>query len=217
MEQAQNLYNDPDDARAKLTELDLTPPQLWGALKYGWSHAVDCTLHDPSYVRAFLPTGKTTRGLRDQLVRNGWKANDVMGYPLTIHPEGRLAIVVAAGDRQTASDTGPQPRNRSPKGPATKRAINLNQQMFAGMELLPSVWELRPTWMLLFRFNTPGAQIKAELSYPIGFNEDGYVTGWGARIILPGGPQPVELRSLTDSQPPIIEPEIIVERKRVLG
>ena len=215
MEQAPYLSIDPDDARAKLAELDLTPEPLWEALKHGWSHAADCTSHDPGYVRAFLPTGKTTRGLRDQLVRKGWKVDDDMNYPLTIHPEARLALVVATGDGQTASDTGPQPRNRSPKGPATKRAIDLNQLSFAGMEPHPSVWELRPTWMLLYRFNIPGAQIKAELSYPIRFNKDGYVTGWGERIILPDAPPSVELRSLTDSQPPIIEPAIIVERKRM--
>ena len=99
-----------------------------------------------------------------------------MGYPLTIHPEGRLAIVVAAGDRQTASDTGPQPRNRSPKGPATKRAINLNQQMFAGMELLPSVWSCARLGCFFFALTHLELRSRPKLSYPIGFNEDGYVT-----------------------------------------
>ena len=91
MEQAQNLYSDPDDARAKLTELDLTPPQLWGALKYGWSHAVDCTLHDPSYVRAFLPTARPRGGCVTNSCGNGWKANERHGLSPHHTPRGETS------------------------------------------------------------------------------------------------------------------------------
>ena len=181
MEAAENLYYHPVEVLDRLNGHNLTPNDLWEPLRFGRAYAAECTSHDPPYLKGLLASGKVTRGLRDQLVPQEWTLDNDMNYPLTVHPEHRMAIAVAAGDERTGLPSSIPPKTRSPKGPATERAINVNQLSFADMD---PTWQRRPTWILLYNFDTDPGHIRAELSLPDMMTEGGYVSEWQERIIL---------------------------------
>ena len=111
-----------------------------------------------------------------------------------VHPEGRLAIVVASADHVgVVGDPKRIPITR-PKGPATtgslpdkKRATPEDMLEIPGLPTAPpSVEELTqraPLWMLLHELI--GTTLNLELSEALGCREDGRVDKWGERIQVP--------------------------------
>jgi hypothetical protein len=77
--------------------------------------------------------------------------------------------------------------------------INADQLYLPGLEPSsdPVKDDDRSTWLLLFHVGQH--ELRAELSLPVDMNEEGYITAWQQRIILPSQP--------LDPQPAVLAPE----------
>lgn len=179
------VIDSPQESAPRLSELGLERDDLVGALRLGLAAASSCTKHDPQNAAGFMQWSRTVRGLRDTLVPRGWRAVSSRNYPTVVSPDGAIAIAVAAGDHNTGI-AGAIPSTRSPKGPATKDAVSLNQMSFG--EVDQSFVDVAPvpraTWLLLHYHDSVANEIRFELSVPGGFDEDGVVTSWFERSIL---------------------------------
>ncbi len=154
------------DAEAKYTT-GLEPPTAAGTIRYL----------------------KTVRFLREELVPLGWDIDNYKNFCRTIHPRHQLSIVTSSGDEFTGVDIpGKVPCTKYPKGDLTALAVQQNADQgafdlgeeFAEPTVEPA--ELENIWFLLQRA-TP-EYIYAELSLPTRI-EDGMITDWQERIILP--------------------------------
>ena len=88
-----NVRESPADIEARLANLGLAPQVLREALEYGRTHWMECTEAHPVGFAGMMVWGMTTYMLREGLAPSGWRAETHQGYSLTIHPEGKLAIM----------------------------------------------------------------------------------------------------------------------------
>lgn len=123
---------------------------------------------------------------------------------------GRMGIDVSAirkaierGERRAVETSGPEyprtgaglgssdvgPRAQRRKGPATDEALSDQLTLFVRAELTAASPSLdlndeppAGVWLLVYHRGEFGVQV--ELSYPNG-SEDGQITGWGVRVLLP--------------------------------
>ena len=176
------VISDPAEARSRLRELGLSIESLRDALEYGFSYRADCTGHDP--IPGMMMWEKTVRGLRDQLVPQGWKVDNRRNLPQTVNPADDLAIVVRAGNDETGNPVG-HPRPLCEQGPATRGLlIDATQPPLFNLAVEESSSPRRRIWILLYRCGRRWSDLRAELSQPYP-DADGEVGGWHQRIILP--------------------------------
>jgi hypothetical protein len=206
----------PDD---RLAELGLTADILRDSLEEGWRVAADCTKHDPPNLPGIIVWGKTIRHLRDRLVPAGWRSNNTMNYATVISPDRKTALGVAAGDECTGRD-GLTPCTRSPKGPATRRALDRNQLTFSDFadhfpkparRLVTGLQ--RQTWLLLHYVDEDEGEIRLELSLPSEMDDQGRIVAWRERIVLepiPRLPEALPGGGTGDERP---EVEVNIERR----
>jgi hypothetical protein len=178
-------------AELRLQRLDLTIDELHEAVRLGYAAAAGCTDHDPRSLPGTLAWGKGIGHLRDFTKPRGWKADRTANFETTVHPTGSHAVAIAAGTSQTGCVGGVAPRTRTPKGPATHRAVKRNAQfplghgtdVFAGTG--GEVEEAdRETWLLLHHYDRNEQAIRLELSCPSEMKGK-QITAWSERIILP--------------------------------
>lgn len=178
-------------ADLRLQQLGLTAAELYECMFTGYSAAATCTDHDPRSLPGTLAWAKGIGHLRDVLKPRGWKADRASNYETAMHPTNAHAVAISSGTSQTGIADGPPPRTKTPKGPATSRAVKRNAQLslgqgtgvFAGAAAEVDD-EDRETWILLHYFDTDAEEIRLELSSPLTM-EGKQITAWRERIILP--------------------------------
>lgn len=193
------------EADARLAELGLRVNLLHTALEAGHVSASQATRFHPVMAAGSLRWFDTVGRLRELLAELGWEADDVRNSPRIVSPDGRIALLVVRGDRNTAvSDRDPQTARA--RGRATVRAVTINGQLELPLDLqvlADASAERRSgveTWILLHR-PTEGGEVRAELSLPVTVDETGFVTGWSERILLPPltfGPEVAPTRDIGD-------------------
>jgi hypothetical protein len=146
-----------------------------------------CNDLDPPNMEGMSRYGKTVRFLREELLPDGWEYDNSRGYCRTIHPSGEFAIVVSSGDDNTGIWVpGRSPSTKYPKGDATVRAVEANDQLAfdlgEGFEPKEPATVPERTWYLLYRVTTD--EIFVELSFPTAI-KGGIIADWDERIILP--------------------------------
>lgn len=185
----------PEDPYVLLAELGLSVEVLHAALRPGLRRALGRTDAANPGAPANDIYQDGSEQLRQLLMRSGW---DIVKMPenqiRVVHPEGRLAIIVASADHVgVIGDPKRIPITR-PKGPATIGSLpdakQAHQEEMFDIPGLPiaqrSVEELvrqAPLWMLLHELI--GTTLNLELSEARGYREDGRVHKWGVRIPLP--------------------------------
>jgi hypothetical protein len=220
LENASSIHHEQADVDSRLANLGFEADLLRRAVSLGLSEGAQCTANDPVILQSFINWGKTVGFLRDQLVPQGWQRVRRAGYETTVSQDGKVALAVAAGDEGTGLPKFPV-RTRTPKGPATFKAVLANTGMSTRemSELVDSFPTAEPlpqakTWILLFFADTVKQEIRVELSLPTGVAQDGQVAVWGERLILEpmswSGPGAADL--LDDGDQPE-EPDIPVERR----
>lgn len=205
---------DETEVIGRLHDLGLVVPVVQEAVEEGVAPVIACTGHDPVQLAGILGWGKITRAFRDRMVPTGWKARAVRGQAITTSPDGTVSVIVAAGDENTGRDGGPQPTTRSAKGPATKDAVAWNQHSFA--EISAEFAKVAPdramarTWVLLYFIDEDEDEVRVEISLPTHIHDNGFVSEWHERIIVPavelGSPQPPpsdEGRDRQDEEVPV--------------
>jgi hypothetical protein len=172
-------------ALERLADLGLDQDTVEKVLRRADAEAALCTSLDPPVLEGLIRWGRATRFLREELTPFGWTVDNDSNIARTVHPGGDFAIVVASGDARTGIP-GAHPAHKNRKGPATEKSVNTN-----GM--LPfdfSPWETRSglpqTWVLLV--HTADDEFQVEVSLPNRM-EEGRVTSWVERIILPSVPR----------------------------
>lgn len=203
MQSNRKWRTNPVDVSTRLEELGgLTIQILAEAGKAGEMGRANTTENHPPLHGPFNAYAEATAALRGLLRPLGWARSNKGGYAITISPDGKHAIVVAAGDENTGSHHS-EPKTRSPKGPRTEAVVSANfiQTTFLreiGMEdIEETVLRRREedpsalTWIFLIA--SMDNRLKMELSLPIFIGEDGRPERWPERIILPdldlsGGP-----------------------------
>jgi hypothetical protein len=200
----------------RMAELDLSVEIIERVVRRAEAEVATCTPLDPPIMRGLTRWGRTTRFLREELIPLGWTYDNPRNLPRTIHPSRSFAIVATAGDELTGV-VDLLPATKYPKGYATQLAVETNEQLtfdFGDFEL-PTVDGSSPapagilTWILLFHVREDGYQV--ELSLPDAM-EDGRITNWAERIILPLFPfAPEPLQDRRDDDGP---DDIVVEVSR---
>lgn len=178
-------------AVSRLGELGLDVSTIERVVRRADAEAGTCTALDPPIMEGLIRWGKTSRFLREELAAAGWTFDNPRNLARTIHPSGEFAVVAATGDEMTGRpDMLPATRYR--KGDATVQAVTANEQLAFDFG---ESWNSLPlgadegallTWFLLFYADEH--EFRAEVSLP-NHIDDGVITGWAERIILPPFPR----------------------------
>ncbi|GFE91830.1 hypothetical protein GCM10011488_67840 [Steroidobacter agaridevorans] len=182
---------EPAAVAARLETMQLTEEILRESLYQAYLHRVRLTPNHPPSFPGLEMWGWAVASLREQLRSRDWVPVNFGNYSLTVHEELALAINVASGDEATGYAKG-NPTTRSKKGPNTADAVEVNRQSDLFAELLPPPHpEQRlkaadfTTWLLLHHIDMRKQELRAELSRPTEMDDDGRVSRWTDRIILP--------------------------------
>jgi hypothetical protein len=174
------------------------------------SEASFCTPLDPPIMEGLTRWARTNRFLREELIPLGWTYDNPRNLARTIHPSGEFAIVAATGDELTGlADVLPGTRYR--KGEATTAAVEANEQLafdFPDLDVTHFVTGTAAirTWVLLFHADED--EFRVELSLPDRI-EDGRITRWAERIILPPFPRDKDTLTMEDDQHDHVVVEVV--------
>lgn len=176
------------EAVDRLAELGLSVELVERVIRRADAEASTCTALDPPIMEGLTRWGRTTRFLREELIPAGWRYDNPRNLARTIHPSGEFAIVATSGDELTGL-TDLLPTTKYPKGYATVRAVEHNEQLAFDFGDFDLPGEARAvdagallTWFLMFRVDEQG--LRVELSLPDAI-VDGRISSWAERIVLP--------------------------------
>lgn len=182
---ANAIRYEPEDVSAALKRLGVPLEILQEAVQAGYLGRISRTSNDAPNAGGFYQWNDTLRSLRENMVREGWHREDAGNWPTTVHADNKLAIAVSSGNELTGNPRA-TPSTKRAKGARTAQAVNCNrnQLWMPGFEpTVPETDENRPTWLLMFFADDN--ELRAELSLPINMDDEGHVSGWRERIILP--------------------------------
>ena len=211
------LHSEPSGIRSRLADLGLQEEPLRDVVRQGYFSYASCSGNHPPLVPAIWQWGETVRALREYLLPLGWSRSDANNYSLVIDQSERIAIAVATGDDGTGLINA-VPSTKSPKGPNTIAAVNVNQLELA-LEFSPAVSRTPAnsaeaegravTWLLLIcrGYN----EVRCELSLPSSMKGDGYIDGWRERILL--GSIPLDSDTV-EIIPAPTQPDITIDVRR---
>jgi hypothetical protein len=180
------VYREPLDIEVRLHELGLRLDVVQDVRLSGRVGWATCTENDPPGHAGMHRYAVMTRELRNILMPEGWLKTDISNHSMILSPDRSVAIVVASGNELTGSgDEQHSPSTKYPKGPLTAAAVDQNRQQ---LDLFPEMLPIGPTeetltWVLLVRYGAEGD--RAELSLPSRIDDDGWISDWRERIILP--------------------------------
>ncbi len=172
-----------DSCRGDLVELGLTDDLIREVVVEGEVERDAVTSHDPPSRGGFNAFAQRIRALRDRLVPMGWTYSNTKNLCTVISPNGDEAIVVVTGDRHTGSEVkSPQPKYA--RGDATAYAVARGQTAF------PFLKEEEPDhaprlWLLLVHRVHGKDEVRIELSIPDAITDEGFVSKWQLRHIVP--------------------------------
>jgi hypothetical protein len=176
------------EEEAFIPELNVTPSMLHQAVVSGEHARARCTEHHPKSARGYSTWSETVRTLRDILVPREWVVDNTDNFATVVSPDGRTAIAVSSGDRGTG-DPASTPTTKHSKGRATREAVKSNQLVL--FPVAATVVSEQPgsqrTWILLVSRKRVGGKkfVVSEISLPGSITDEGWITTWDARYILP--------------------------------
>lgn len=173
------------------------------ALSIGYQHASTCTSNHPLSLAGFDAWAWSLGHLRELLIqRGGWTIDRTGNFETALNESEGIAIAIVAGDSGTGLANNFPPRTRTPRGPATQRAVEHNQ-----LNLLGDVEKGHlQTWLLMHYLDSTVNEIRAELSLPNDISQK-VIDSWEERILLE--PIPYGGDALTSPIP--VQPEETVD------
>ena len=143
-----------------------------------------CTANNAKSAPGFYAWDGGIRRMREIFGKEGWESGDEDGIEIIVNHELKKKITVMNTDAGTA-DKAHSPRNRTPKGPAAEKVVDLNDQieMFKRHETGAPPEDQNVIWYLCV-FDD-GKMVHAELSRPILF-KSGYFVAFSERIFILG-------------------------------
>lgn len=174
-------------SESRLVELfGLPEASIQEVIMEGYRARISCSGHHPRTYPGLAQWAETVRALRDKTAPLGWSTSDENNFPLCLHPDLNLTIVVQTGDKETG--TLGTPSNRAPKGANTEDAVAVNQRQLSFFDdvpdfaLLEKVAESTIMWVLLY--HVAANEVRFELSLPSKMIR-GKIRSWKERIVFP--------------------------------
>ena len=159
-----------------------------------------CTTNSPRSAGSYYAWAAATTRLRQVFRPEGWDKGDGDGIETVVNHERKIKIAVLSTDHGTA-DINRRPKNRTIKGPASERVVELNNQMelFTLGEMGPIAESPYSMWYVCIYDD--GSSVRAELSKPVTFS-GGFITQFSERIfVLQDGDWEKVVRTLSDKAP----------------
>jgi hypothetical protein len=141
-----------------------------------------CTADNARSAPGYYAWDAATARMRQIFCREGWQRGDHNGIETIVNHDFEQTVAVMNTDAGTANHLR-SPRNRTSKGPACERVIDLNGQveMFKRREM--GAPKERPYSFWYLCIFDDGKQVRAELATPIEFSAS-YVIGFSERIFI---------------------------------
>lgn len=182
------VYSTPDQRRKKLAELVIPEEVLVRAIQLGLTEKLTAEIYDPRTAGGYDFFRYTTKYLRRSLAERGWQVRDPNNIALVRDPINGTIVIVCAGDSQTGTLIGDQPRSRRTKGDLFLETTEVVAKDLLGEDIVRKRRLSPPmtkVWLLLHYHDGEGANqvLRAELSRPFEA-EAGFITKWVERIIL---------------------------------
>lgn len=185
---------DADDAADYLERMNISLPDLQESLERGEIAAGNTDENHPKTAAGFYRWSETNASIRRSHTSSGqWSRSNPSGRPLIESKEANYALIACGGDAATGTEAISNVARK--KGPATEaahrgQAPQMQLSLFvelpqaSGQDVGIPDANQPPTgeWLLLYYRDKE--DLRAEVSLPAGFN-DGFVTGWVVRVILP--------------------------------
>ena len=161
---------------------DTDRQQLIEIVKAAVAARAQSTDDSPRSAASYYAWAAATARLRQMFRRMGWEKGDENGIETVIEHERKKQIAVMSTDSGTA-DRNRSPRNRTIKGPASEKIVDLNNQheLFKRDEMGPYKEPPYSLWYLCIYDN--GSRVRAELSRPVEFTA-GYISKFSERIFI---------------------------------
>lgn len=141
-----------------------------------------CTVNNAKSSPGFYAWDGGIRRSREIFGKEGWMNGDDDGIETIVNHDFKRRVTVMNTDAGTA-DKSRTPRNRTPKGPATEKVVDLNDQieMFKRKETGAFPEDDFELWYLCVFDN--GRTVRAELSRPVEFKSN-YFVKFSERIFI---------------------------------
>lgn len=206
------IYSTAWDRDRRLRQLRLDRKSLIEVVKAMVSARANCSDNDAKSAPGYLSWNAGVRQMRDLYLRRGWERETLDGIETIKHSEAKIRVTVVNTDEDTGRMQG-SPRNRTPKGPAAARVVDLNGQI----EMFPGDPAGKPAtdsdgcsiWHLCV-FDD-GANVRAELSRPVEFDSH-YFVKFSERIVILGEGEWREIDWTPSDVDDDGEPEVDVRR-----
>jgi hypothetical protein len=181
-----------DEAPARLKHFGLTIEMLQRSIEVGDSkrQLVSQPVYPATY-RGVAMWAETLAALRRQALklRDDWEIGATENYATVYSTKRSIAIAVVAGDAGVGNETR-DPRLTRKKGIKTTERVYRNARQVYVQDALFSVPEVDVppdeacrTWFLII--HPTKKEVRIELSCPLFIDDDGIVSGWLERILLP--------------------------------
>jgi hypothetical protein len=169
-----------------------------------------CTANNAKSAPGFYAWDGGIRRMRELFGREGWESGDADGIEIIANHELKKKITVMNTDAGTADKTR-SPRNRTPKGPAAEKVVDLNDQieMFKRHEIATPPKDQNAIWYLCV-FDD-GKTVRAELSRPVDFKSN-YFVKFSERIFIIGPGDWEKIAIAAPSSEP--EPDLTINVRR---
>jgi hypothetical protein len=206
------IHSDPRTVDRRLSQyFNSTRDQWIDIVKAAVAARARCTDDFPKSAPGYYAWEAATTRSRQMFRREGWQKGEEEGIETIVNHDLKKKVAILNTDSGT-SDKTRSPRNRTPKGPAQDRVMDLNNQyeMFKRHEMGPVKVAPYSLWYLCI-FDD-GKKVRAEISRPSEYTS-GYIVKYHERIFIlqDGGWEKVLL-----AKPPNYGPqdfEINVRRK----
>jgi hypothetical protein len=179
------IHTEPREADRRLAQyFNSTRSQWIEIIKANVAARGGCTANNAKSAPGFYAWDGGIRRMREIFCKEGWENGDEDGIETIVNHELKKKITVMNTDAGTADKTR-SPRNRTPKGPAAEKVVDLNDQieMFKRYETGELPEDQNPIWYLCI-FDD-GKTVRAELSRPIEFKSN-YFVKFSERIFILG-------------------------------
>ena len=177
------IHSNPRIVDRRLRQyFDTDRQQLIEIVKAAVAARAQSTDDSPRSAASYYAWAAATTRLRQMFRRMGWQKGDENGIETVIEHERKKQIAVMSTDSGTA-DRNRSPRNRTIKGPASEKVVDLNNQyeLFKRDEVGPYREPPYSLWYLCIYDN--GSKVRAELSRPVEFTA-GYISKFSERIFI---------------------------------
>lgn len=170
-------------AQARLMQLGFERPQdVREALQDGRAAARSAmTPYHPASYAGMRMWGETTASLAHLAGDYGWEHETFYGVDLVAHHAHGVAVIVTSGDGATG-DEKYQPQVRYERREVITRLVNAESPTLWDVQRQTLAWDV---WFLLHCIERDGVGVPAELSRPAEVNNDGFVTRFAERVLIP--------------------------------